>query len=98
MLTEMHLIEPCFLSRQWGVPQTTNYILSILWVFDRRAVQSRWIEFCIFGVIGLIGLGLNEGIIWFFTEKVHFHYISKIIATVAIYCWNFFARKYTLFS
>lgn len=77
---------------------TTNYFLSILWVFDKRTVQSRWIEFCIFGFIGLIGLGLNELIIWFFTEKIRFHYlISKIISTIIVYCWNFFARKLTLF-
>ncbi len=77
---------------------STNYCLSILWVFDKRAVQSRWMEFFIFGFIGLIGLGLNELIIWFFTEKIHFHYlISKIVSTIVVYCWNFFVRKLTLF-
>lgn len=78
---------------------TTNYILSILWVFDKHKVQSRWMEFLIFGAIGLIGLGLNEVIIWFFTEKIRLHYlISKIISTIVVYCWNFFARKFTLFN
>jgi putative flippase GtrA len=78
---------------------TTNYSLSVLWVFDKRSVRSRWVEYGIFGFIGLIGLGLNELFIWFFTEDVHFHYlISKIISTVVVYFWNFFARKITLFS
>ena len=77
----------------------TNYALSIFWVFSKRAVSNRQVEFMIFSIIGLIGLGLNEGIIWFFTETVHFHYlISKIFSTVFIFFWNFFARKKALFS
>jgi len=77
----------------------TNYLLSIMWVFSRRSIRSQWVEFFIFGIIGLIGLGFNELFIWYFTEKVHFHYLSsKIISTVVVYCWNFFARKFTLFN
>lgn len=77
---------------------TTNYILSIIWVFDRRTLSSRWIELGIFAFIGVIGLGFNELFIWFFTEYVHFHYLmSKIVSTVFVYLWNFFARKFTLF-
>jgi len=77
----------------------TNYALSILWVFPKRALANRRVEFFIFSVIGLVGLGLNEVIIWFFTESVHFHYlISKIFSTVVVFFWNFIARKKILFS
>ncbi len=77
----------------------TNYILSIFWVFSKRSLNSKQVEFLVFAVIGLIGLGFNEVIIWFFTETTHFHYlISKIIATVFVFFWNFFARKKVLFS
>jgi putative flippase GtrA len=77
----------------------TNYVLSITWVFNRRRVSSRWLEFTIFGIIGIIGLGLNELIIWQATETLKLHYlVSKLIATATVYLWNFFARKYTLFS
>jgi putative flippase GtrA len=56
-------------------------------------------EFLIFAVIGLVGLGLNEGIIWSFTDLAHFHYlISKIISAIVIFSWNFFARKRILFN
>lgn len=37
-----------------------NYALSINWVFNKRAIANIWSEFMIFGVIGVIGLGLNE--------------------------------------
>jgi len=77
---------------------TTNYILSIIWVFNKRTLKNRWLEFGIFSLIGIIGLGFNEFIIWFFTEHVYFHYLqSKIVSTVFVYLWNFFARKFILF-
>ena len=77
----------------------TNYLLSIFWVFNTRSVSDRRMEFFIFSVIGLVGLGLNELFIWFFTEFAHLHYlVSKLIATVFVFFWNFFARKKLLFS
>jgi len=76
-----------------------NYAISILWVFPKRALASKRTEFLIFSIIGLIGLGLNEVIIWFFTEFIHYHYlISKIFSTVVVFFWNFIARKKILFS
>jgi putative flippase GtrA len=78
---------------------TTNYILSVNWVFGRRVVRNRFLEFAIFGSIGVIGLGLNEVLIWVFTEYVHLHYLlSKVVSTVFIYAWNFSARKFILFN
>jgi putative flippase GtrA len=78
---------------------TTNYLLSVLWVFDKRKLSSRWVEYLVFGFIGVIGLGMNELFMWFFTERMHFYYlVSKLIATAFVYFWNFFARKIALFS
>ncbi len=76
-----------------------NYILSIVWVFNTRSVGNKWMEFGLFTFIGIVGIGLNEAFIWFFTEHIHFHYlISKIISTFFVYFWNFTARKFTLFK
>ena len=76
-----------------------NYILSISWVFNRRTMDNRLSEFTVFTIIGIIGLGLNEALIWFFTGYIGFFYlISKISAAVIILFWNFFARKYALFK
>jgi putative flippase GtrA len=77
----------------------TNYTLSIFWVFSKRTLANKRTEFLIFSIIGLVGLGLNEVIIWLFTESMHFHYlISKIFSTVVVFLWNFTARKKILFS
>jgi putative flippase GtrA len=75
-----------------------NYILSVKWVFNRRALENKTFEFGIFAVIGIIGLGLNEVIIWGFTSNLQIYYLySKIIAAIIILFWNFFARKLALF-
>ena len=76
-----------------------NYLLSVNWVFDRRSFEKRSFEFGLFAFIGLVGLGLNEVFIWFFTQNLQIYYLySKILAAIIILFWNFFARKYTLFK
>jgi len=77
----------------------TNYALSINWVFLKRSLDNKKIELLIFSIIGVVGIGFNELIIWFFTEQIQFHYlISKLISTVGVFFWNFSARKKILFS
>ena len=75
-----------------------NYFLSISWVFNKRKLNKRHVEFGVFALIGVVGLGLNEVFIWFFTQDLQIYYlISKMIAAVIILFWNFFARKLMLF-
>lgn len=76
----------------------TNYFLSVFWIFKKRKFKKRSHEFIIFAVIGIVGVFLNELIIWFFTDIVNLHYlISKIISTIIILSFNFFVRKKILF-
>ena len=78
---------------------TTNYLLSLIWVFAVRAVADCRIEFAVFAGIGMIGLGLNELLIWFFTERLAVYYmVSKLLAAGLVFFWNFYARKVILFS
>jgi putative flippase GtrA len=75
-----------------------NYLLSVSWVFNKRTFENRTFEFGIFAIIGIVGLGLNEVFIWFFTQDLQIYYLfSKIFAAAIILFWNFFARKFTLF-
>ncbi|HOU30360.1 MAG TPA: GtrA family protein [Bacteroidales bacterium] len=77
----------------------TNYALSVNWVFSNRTLDSKGMEFFLFTVIGLIGLGLNELLLWTLTDLLSIYYLfSKIITAIIIYLWNFFARKYLLFN
>lgn len=76
----------------------TNYVLSTLWVFHKRTLSNRRLEFLLFCGIGLIGLGFNELLIWLLTDGVGLHYaFSKIGATFVVYLWNFLARRFCLF-
>jgi putative flippase GtrA len=100
LLTELarfHYLASAALAFWLGL--ATNYALSVLWVFDTRRLVSPWVEFLVFVSIGVIGLGMNEVIIWFFTERIRIHYLgSKVVSTVFVFLWNFIARKITLFS
>lgn len=75
-----------------------NYALSIRWVFAQRSMESRSAEFGVFAGIGVVGLGLNEIVMWAFTSGVGLHYgLSKAIAAVVGFAWNFGIRKWLLF-
>lgn len=74
------------------------YFLSIYWVFERRDMHNRSIEFGIFLLIGIVGLGINEGVLWILTGFFGFYYLlSKIASVLLVFTWNFFARKHVLF-
>ena len=75
----------------------TTYILSIKWVFSNRTMGQA-AELTIFIIIGLVGLGLTELLVWVFAIKLNWHYlIAKITAATAVFIWNFTAKKLLLF-
>lgn len=76
-----------------------NYLLSIKWVFNVRVVENHMLEFLIFSLIGLVGLGLTEFFLWLFTDILLIYYlVSKAITAFMVYFWNFTARKIFLFN
>lgn len=78
---------------------TCNYLISTAWVFGESKVKNRWLEFSAFALIGIVGLGLNELIIYLCTDICSLHYmLSKIISTALVFFWNFFARRFLLFK
>ncbi len=77
----------------------TAYVLSIYWVFKDRLLNKPWLEFIIFCGIGVVGIILNEFLLWFFSDVMLLHYLmSKIVATIVVFPFNFFARKHFLFK
>jgi len=77
---------------------TVSYVLSVAWVFDTRRVASKAAEYALFVLVGVVGLALNEGLLWAFTEALGLHYlVSKVVAATLIFGWNFGARKLLLF-
>lgn len=81
------------------VGTSISYTISILWIFNKRVFRYKTLEYGLFVLIGVIGLGANELLIWFFTERIHIHYLlSKIVAGAIVFFFNFFSRKYILFT
>lgn len=70
------------------------YILSGRYVFGESKLSSRRQEFLIFTLIGLVGLGILSLLMWVMTSGLQINYIlSKLLATIVVYAWNFFARR-----
>jgi putative flippase GtrA len=76
-----------------------NYIGSIFFVFQVRSQQNVHIERGIFLMIGILGLIINDGMLYLLTGKmlIPVEY-SKLITQVVVLCWNFAARKIILFT
>ncbi len=46
-------------------------------------------------MIGLVGLGLTDLVVWVFTDFVGLNYIvSKLIAFMVVFFWSFGARRF----
>ncbi len=100
LLTELfgaeHLLLWSAISFSTGLVIT--YLFSILWVFDRRSMKSRTAEVAVFLLIGVIGLGLTELLMWLLAREAGLHYLlSKIVTTALVFIWNFAAKKLLLF-
>ena len=76
-----------------------TYALSVLWIFEFRAIDNRKHEFMIFAGIGIAGLALNNLVMYLLTDLAGIHYlVSKIVAAGAILIFNFTSRRTLLFS
>ena len=69
-----------------------NYIASIKWVFKAKKQTPR--ELFIFLTLSLIGLGINQLIMYAGVDIFKVYYmITKIVATAVVMVFNFITRK-----
>ncbi|MBO4905141.1 MAG: GtrA family protein [Lachnospiraceae bacterium] len=86
-----------------------NYLMSMKFVFERRDDLDRKKEFAIFVLLSLIGLGINELILYFgvivcdklmpdivATYPSYVTAFVKMFATGVVMVYNFISRKLTL--
>ncbi|MFK5985626.1 MAG: GtrA family protein [Pseudomonadota bacterium] len=75
-----------------------NYSLTIKWVFTTTKGKKRSHEFVQFSLVGVVGLIINQLVLWFCTDFLAVYVLlSKVIATLVAFVWNFFARRYFVF-
>ena len=68
---------------------SNNYFWNRLWTFHSESVEIVR-EYSTFVLIALVGLGLNNLIIWLLHEKAQLNfYLSKLIAIGCVMIWNF---------
>lgn len=74
-----------------------NYIFSMIWVFKVRKNINKKSELFMFILLSVIGLIINQIIMFILVEIISFYYMyAKIIATLIVMVWNFITRKYLL--
>ncbi len=70
-----------------------NYIMSIKWVFDVNHKQT-YKDFTIFIIFSIIGLGINQLIMYLGIERLHIYYmLVKIASAGIVMVYNFITRK-----
>jgi putative flippase GtrA len=76
----------------------SNYYLNRIWTFHSQD-GAVGIQFAKFFVVALVGLGMNNALIYLFNEryKIPF-YVSKGIATGIVMLWNFGANYFFTFT
>ena len=74
---------------------TFNYFLSTKWVFEAKKQTSK--EVIIFVLLSVVGLGINEVLIYLGTKKLGIDVmIVKLFATAIVMVYNFITRKLIL--
>lgn len=76
------------------------YLLSIRWVFRKRAfADAPAVEFMAFVGIGIAGLGLTQLLLWLGAVKLQLvPELVKLAAAVVTFVFNYLVRKTLLFA
>lgn len=98
ILTEIAGIEYLLSSGiSFTISVIVNYLLSMRFVFQSKQSANKITEFLIFVFLSIVGLGINEALMWYTVEKMGIYYmVAKIIATAVVMVYNFVSRKIIL--
>ena len=72
-----------------------NFTCNMMFVFvDKKEGMTKTKAAIIFLITSVIGLGLNQLIMYLLTEKILIHYIiAKLFSIMVVGLWNFFSKK-----
>jgi putative flippase GtrA len=83
-------------SAGFTVAASTNYLFNRLWTFGSNNPKIL-VEYSTFFLISLIGLLINNLIIYLLEKKLRF-YFAKFVAIMVTSLWNFLANYYLNFN
>ena len=79
-----------------------NYLLTVGWVFstEKRKMEKHVVlEVVVFVTISLVGMGLNEFLMYVFVGLLAIQeMVSKVGAAIIVLVYNFLERKFILFK
>lgn len=95
LLTEFAQVEYFVSSAvSFAVSVAVNYMLSMRYVFQGREGMRKLTELAVFGALSIVGLVLNQMIMWIAVEFFHIFYaLAKVFATLMVTIYNFISRK-----
>lgn len=95
-----HLYISVFMGYMLGL--IFNFVLSCSYVFKNgfQKIKNKEFQcFMIFVIIGTIGLGFTEVLMYFFVSLLSVNYLlSKAITSIIVLFWNYIARKVIIFK
>lgn len=87
------------------VAATSNFIWNRFWVYPESREHSIWKHFPTFLIVNVVGLGINELILFFFEMPIEQMVgsailglnLTKGIAAVIVMVWNFLVNRFVTF-
>lgn len=96
---ELHLNKFLANAAGFSMAVISNYIINRLWTFSERERSKVSKQFASFLAVSLIGLLLNSGFVYLFNERLMLNfYLSKAIAIILVFFWNFSANYFFVFN
>jgi putative flippase GtrA len=81
------------------ISTTIHYFLSVRYVFQSGARFSRNRELLLVFIVSIMGLGVNQVVLYVSVQYLGIDLIAaKIIATGAVFFWNYWSRAYFVFK
>lgn len=76
-----------------------NYFLSIKYVFKSGSKHKKHIEIIGVFIVSSLALLVNQLFLYLFIEWLNWHLIiSKLLATLSVFFWNYFGRSRIIFK
>lgn len=80
------------------IAATSNYVLNRIWTFESENPDIV-LEYSEFLIISVIGLGLNNLILWLIVSRFRINfYVAKFFAICVVTLWNFLANFFITFN